>query len=65
MNFASQEWKDVCKEIDKRVESLDRMNRGPLDIAQTSDLRGQIKALQSLRQWNAAPPVEEEISYLR
>jgi len=65
MNFASNEWKEVCTEIDKRLAELDKTNRGPLDHDQTCEIRGQIKALAALRKWQPAPEVEPEIAFLR
>jgi len=65
MNFASNEWKEVCDEIDKRIAVLDKSNRGPLDHDQTCEIRGQIKALSALRQWQPAPEPEREIEFIR
>lgn len=63
MNFYSQEWKDVCAEIDKRIAVLDVMLRGPLDAEKTASVRGQIKALLDLKSWHAAPVPEPEESF--
>ena len=63
MNFNSPEWHEVCKEIEKRLGALDKMNRAVVPESVTSHTRGQIAALNSLRMWqetSALPEVQEQ-----
>jgi hypothetical protein len=65
VNFNSQDWKEVQAEIDKRIAALYARIIGPLDHDETCDVRGQIRALQSLKTWQPAKEPEPEIAYLR
>lgn len=52
MNFSSEEWNQVAREISARLEELDLQNRNPhLDYVETVGIRGEIQGLLWLLDW--------------
>lgn len=62
INFHGSDWQEISDEIRRRITELDIKNRASRPEAETSHIRGQIAALQSLLnlETNAAIPIETE-----